>query len=187
MPCKHYSRYKFRGFTCARGHTQIDFEVVQPSSRFSTSEGSMVGTWNYGANSRFRRLSLSNRTTIRIIACASPSGILSAHHVVASYRAYRSPVLQQAARCCYKTRLAMTSQGLNSLQDAIWKGSVPLDIRLSPQECRIFDKANPFLVSLSDSIYSLASIEIWFTRFSTPDCPICPSSYHGYTLSSPHP
>lgn len=43
-------------------------------------------------------------------------------------------------------------QDSTRLQDEIWDGSVPLEIRLSPQECRIYDKSDPYLVSLSDSV-----------------------------------
>lgn len=45
------------------------------------------------------------------------------------------------------------------LQDAIWDGSVPLDIRLSPQECRVYDKSDPYLVSLSDSTVILQGLK----------------------------
>ncbi|KAL8706156.1 MAG: hypothetical protein Q9201_000791 [Fulgogasparrea decipioides] len=33
-----------------------------------------------------------------------------------------------------------------TLQDAIWDGSIPLDIRLSPSECRVYDQADPYLI-----------------------------------------
>ena len=42
---------------------------------------------------------------------------------------------------------AMTtpSQG-QRLHDAIWEGSLPVEIRLSASECRIYDQADPYLV-----------------------------------------
>lgn len=39
-----------------------------------------------------------------------------------------------------------TQEQSNSLQAAIWNGSVPLDIRLSPAECRVYDQADSYLV-----------------------------------------
>ena len=33
------------------------------------------------------------------------------------------------------------------MEDAVWEGSIPLEIRLSPSECRTFDQADPYLVS----------------------------------------
>ena len=32
------------------------------------------------------------------------------------------------------------------LQNSIWDGSLPLEIRLSPSECRVYDQADPYLV-----------------------------------------
>ena len=40
----------------------------------------------------------------------------------------------------------MTTQAAQELQAAIWNGSIPLEIRLSPSECRIYDQADPYLV-----------------------------------------
>ena len=31
---------------------------------------------------------------------------------------------------------------------AVWQGSLPLEIRLAPSECRVYDQADPYLVSL---------------------------------------
>lgn len=39
-----------------------------------------------------------------------------------------------------------SSNTAQSLQDAIWNGSLPLEIRLSSSECRVFDQADPYLV-----------------------------------------
>ncbi len=35
---------------------------------------------------------------------------------------------------------------LNQVQKTIWDGSLPLEIRLSPSDCRIYDKSDPYLV-----------------------------------------
>ena len=44
----------------------------------------------------------------------------------------------------------MEKAGLNNaLQEAIWGGSLPLEIRLSPAECRKYDQSDPYLVRLS--------------------------------------
>ncbi|KAL8810911.1 MAG: hypothetical protein Q9223_001975 [Gallowayella weberi] len=54
---------------------------------------------------------------------------------------------------------------LFNLRDAIWNGSVPLDIRLSPQECRVYDKADPFLIQyprLSYLPFLLARLHAFF-------------------------
>ncbi|MCJ1243869.1 autophagy protein 5 [Trapelia coarctata] len=39
-----------------------------------------------------------------------------------------------------------TSNGLRTLQFAAWRGSLPLEIRLAPSDCRIYDRADPYLV-----------------------------------------
>ena len=38
---------------------------------------------------------------------------------------------------------ARETQGLHK---AIWEGSLPIEIRLSASECRIYDQADPYLV-----------------------------------------
>lgn len=41
----------------------------------------------------------------------------------------------------------MASQAsLATLQDKIWKARLPLEIRLSPSECRTYDQCDPYLV-----------------------------------------
>ena len=35
---------------------------------------------------------------------------------------------------------------LATLRDRIWAGRLPLEIRLSPAECRTYDRSDPFLV-----------------------------------------
>ncbi|KAL8909795.1 MAG: hypothetical protein Q9171_004885 [Xanthocarpia ochracea] len=63
----------------------------------------------------------------------------------------------------------MTSQTQSvSLQDAIWDGSVPLDIRLSPQECRIYDQSDPYFIHyprLSYLPFLLPRLHAFFSPF----------------------
>ncbi|KAI4217719.1 MAG: hypothetical protein LQ351_000315 [Letrouitia transgressa] len=35
---------------------------------------------------------------------------------------------------------------VTSLRDGVWNGSLPLEIRLTPSECRVYDQADPYLV-----------------------------------------
>ena len=37
-----------------------------------------------------------------------------------------------------------------SLSNTVWHGSLPIEIRLSPAECRVYDQADPYLVQLLD-------------------------------------
>ena len=54
----------------------------------------------------------------------------------------------------------MTKQpGKGELQDAIWNGSLPLEIRLSPSESRVYDQADPYLVRLFASMNGY----VWLT------------------------
>ncbi|MCJ1385223.1 autophagy protein 5 [Xylographa soralifera] len=39
-----------------------------------------------------------------------------------------------------------TPAGLRGLQDAVWKGSLPLEIRLAPQDCQVYDQADLYLI-----------------------------------------
>ena len=39
-----------------------------------------------------------------------------------------------------------TPKDLRSLQEEVWKGSLPLEIRLVASECRIYDQADPYFV-----------------------------------------
>ena len=39
-----------------------------------------------------------------------------------------------------------------SMQRSIWQARLPLEIRLAPSECRIFDKADAYLVSSNVSV-----------------------------------
>jgi autophagy-related protein 5 len=38
---------------------------------------------------------------------------------------------------------------LSKLQEKIWHGRLPLEIRLAPSECRTYDMCDPYLVSRS--------------------------------------
>lgn len=40
----------------------------------------------------------------------------------------------------------MAALGGRELQEAIWRGSLPLEIRLAPDDSRVYDKADPYLV-----------------------------------------
>lgn len=35
------------------------------------------------------------------------------------------------------------------MQQAVWHARLPLEIRLAPSECRLYDKADAYLVSLA--------------------------------------
>ena len=39
-----------------------------------------------------------------------------------------------------------TVKELQGLQGAVWEGSLPLEIRLAPTDCRVYDQADPYLV-----------------------------------------
>ena len=45
-----------------------------------------------------------------------------------------------------------TAQKAQELQAVIWNGSLPLEIRLAPSECRVYDQADPYLASCFQSI-----------------------------------
>ena len=46
-----------------------------------------------------------------------------------------------------ESHTAMTStKETQALQDLVWKGSLPIEIHLSPSECRIYDQVDPYLV-----------------------------------------
>jgi autophagy-related protein 5 len=36
---------------------------------------------------------------------------------------------------------------MNVLQEKVWAGRLPLEIRLAPSECRTYDQSDPYLVS----------------------------------------
>ena len=39
-----------------------------------------------------------------------------------------------------------TAREAQILQSSVWRGSLPIEIRLSPSECRVYDQADPYLV-----------------------------------------
>ncbi|KAL9137553.1 MAG: hypothetical protein Q9175_001239 [Cornicularia normoerica] len=39
-----------------------------------------------------------------------------------------------------------TTREAQHLQSSVWDGSLPIEIRLSPSECRVYDQADPYLV-----------------------------------------
>lgn len=50
-----------------------------------------------------------------------------------------------------------TPNELRALQEVIWNGSLPLEIRLSPSESRNYDQTDPYLVRPANSFLSDAS------------------------------
>ena len=46
---------------------------------------------------------------------------------------------------------------MNVMQERIWDGRLPLEIRLAASECRVYDQSDPYLVSYS-------SLKILFLR-----------------------
>ena len=51
-----------------------------------------------------------------------------------------------------------TPAELRGLQDAAWKGSLPLEIRLAPQDCQVYDSADPYLVQYLTSVVKMFHI-----------------------------
>ena len=39
-----------------------------------------------------------------------------------------------------------TSKQAQDLQDIVWNGTLPLEVRLSPSECRVYDQAESYFV-----------------------------------------
>ena len=39
-----------------------------------------------------------------------------------------------------------TTREIQNLQNLVWNGSLPVEIRLSPSECRVYDQADPYLI-----------------------------------------
>lgn len=42
-----------------------------------------------------------------------------------------------------------TADGLNELRSRIWQGSIPLQIALSPLDCRTYEDSIPYMVRVS--------------------------------------
>lgn len=55
---------------------------------------------------------------------------------------------------------------MSALQERVWAGRLPLEIRLASSECRIYDQSDPYLVSFSCILEPLSRMEeIWRTQF----------------------
>ena len=65
-----------------------------------------------------------------------------------------------------------TPKELRALQEVVWNGSLPLEIRLSPSESRTYDQTDPYLVrsiktSLKSFVYTLTSnFQVHYPRLS---------------------
>jgi hypothetical protein len=44
---------------------------------------------------------------------------------------------------------------MNVLQEKVWEGRVPVEIRLASSECRVYDQSDPYLVGSSLLYYCL--------------------------------
>jgi hypothetical protein len=44
-----------------------------------------------------------------------------------------------------------SSPTLGSIQQRVWEGKLPLEITLSPSECRTYDQSDPYFVSILTS------------------------------------
>lgn len=42
--------------------------------------------------------------------------------------------------------MAQSSAPLAAIQQHVWNARLPLEIRLAPSECRLYDQADPYLV-----------------------------------------
>jgi len=68
-----------------------------------------------------------------------------------------SPPLSTPPRVVYLERassciLEMSSRDVTSrLRERVWNGSIPLQIRLSKEDCRTYDDSDPYLVSIPNS------------------------------------
>ncbi|KAH0542235.1 autophagy protein 5 [Glutinoglossum americanum] len=71
--------------------------------------------------------------------------------------------------------MARNSSEINIIQKKIWEGSLPLEIRLSPSECRSFDQSDLYLVHyprISYFPFLLERLKAFFTPFLIqPDVP----------------
>ncbi|KAI9767596.1 MAG: autophagy protein 5 [Geoglossum simile] len=67
--------------------------------------------------------------------------------------------------------MASNTDGVNLIQKRIWEGSLPLEIRLSPSECRSFDQSDSYLVRAPLTFNLLkangvANLQIHYPRIS---------------------
>ncbi|MCJ1436070.1 autophagy protein 5 [Xylographa pallens] len=60
-----------------------------------------------------------------------------------------------------------TSVELRRLQDAAWKGSLPLEIRLAPQDCQVYDQADPYLIHYPRLAYLPFLLPVLHTFFAS--------------------
>lgn len=63
----------------------------------------------------------------------------------------------------FESSTAMTStKEAQNLQSSVWDGSLPIEIRLSASECRIYDQADPYLVchSISTKIQKADCLDV---------------------------
>ncbi|MCJ1394359.1 autophagy protein 5 [Xylographa bjoerkii] len=61
-----------------------------------------------------------------------------------------------------------TPAELRGMQDAAWKGSLPLEIRLAPQDCQVYDQADLYLIHyprLSYLPFLLPKLHTFFASF----------------------
>jgi len=88
---------------------------------------------------------------------------------------------------------AMTAVGGRALQEAIWRGSLPLEIRLAHADSRVYDKADPYLVHVPRISYLpflLPRLHAFFQTFLIdPDVPLHASwfSFENVPLRWYHP
>ena len=73
-----------------------------------------------------------------------------------------------------------------ALQNLVWDGSLPIEIRLVASECRVYDQADPYLVRSCASTMIQNANDLGF-RYSIPVYPTYLSFFHASILSStPH-
>src|SRR5947199_8045448 len=84
--------------------------------------------------------------------------------------------------------MAGSTDGVNLIQKKIWEGSLPLEIRLSPSECRSFDQSDPYLVRtlspLSKHSRLIAVLAYIFTIPVSPTSLSCLSALRHSSLPS---
>ncbi|KAI9865925.1 MAG: autophagy protein 5 [Trichoglossum hirsutum] len=71
--------------------------------------------------------------------------------------------------------MASGTSGINLIQKKIWEGSLPIEIQLSPSECRSFDRSDPYLIHyprISYFPFLLERLKTFFVPFLIqPDVP----------------
>src|SRR5277367_3998214 len=72
-------------------------------------------------------------------------------------------------------RLEMSgSTVLAALQTKIWAGKVPLEIRLAPQDCKVYDQTDPYIVSPSRVLAALTQPVVCPSHFLSPSATAAP-------------